>query len=203
MKKLSSFYFILICLSISINLSAQKTGNQDNFSEIVGQEEGDLNQDKINDKIIITANNTVEIRPFKLQIFLSQPNNKKLKPVVSSTKILEPQHNADKYGMKKNFRIPDVFIEDGKLTILTDINELKSRYVFRFSNGNFELTNISRIISDGREITTETEIDLVKGTKVVFDQDFGPTKKCKLKEKIQPKPLPKIQNLTASDLAKY
>ncbi len=184
-------------------MSAQKTGNQDNFSEIVGQEEGDLNKDKINDKIIISADNTIEIRPFKLQIFLSQSNSKKLKLAVSTDKILEPQYDAEKYGMKKNFRIPDVFIENGKLTILTNINELKSRYIFRFSNGNFELTNIARIISDGREITTETEIDLLKGTKVVFDQDFGPKKKYKIREKFKPKPLPKIQNLTASDLAKY
>jgi len=73
---------------------------------------------------------------------LSQSNSKKLKLAVSTDKILEPQYDAEKYGKKKNFRIPDVFIENGKLTILTNINELKSRYVFRFNNGNFELTNI-------------------------------------------------------------
>lgn len=202
MKKLS-FYFILICLLTSTNLSAQKTVSQDNFREIVGQEEGDLNKDKIDDKILVTADNTLEIRPFRLQIFLSQPNSKKLKLAVSNTKILEPQHNAEKYGMKKNFRIPDVFIENGKLTILTDINTLKSRYVFRLRDGNFELTNISRIISDGKEMTTETEIDLLKGTKVVFDQDFGPNKRYKVREKFNTKPLPKIQDLTSSDLIKF
>lgn len=201
MKK--PFLYFIFFLSLESHFFSQDIKHQDSFTEIVGQEEGDLNQDKIADKIIITANNNLEIRSFKLQIFLSQAKNKKLKEVVSTSKILEPQYDAEKYGMKKNFRIPDVFIENGNLTILTNINELKSRYIFRFSNGNFELTNISRIISDGREITTETEIDLLKGTKVVFDQDFGSTKKYKLREKFKPKPLPKIQDLTASDLAKY
>lgn len=197
-----SVYISLILLCVSTSLVSQNTG-KDTFTEIVGQEEGDLNNDKSLDKIIVAANNTLEVRPFRLQIFVSEPKSKKLKQVVSTTKVLEHQYNAEKYGLKKNFRIPDVFIENGKLTIVTNINELQSRYIFRFKAGNFELTNVSRIISDGKETTTETEIDLVKGSKVVFEQDFGPTKKYKLKEKTKPKALPKIQDLTAADLAKY
>lgn len=202
MKKLSLFIF-LILISANTRLVSQNKKYKDNFSEITSSEEGDLNKDKIADKIIVATDNTAEIRSFRLQIFLSQPKSKQLKLAVSSTKILEKQYDAEKYGMKKNFRIPDIFVENGKLTLLTDINELKSRYIFRFNNGNFELINISRISSDGRETTTETEIDLLKGTKVVYDQDFGPNKKYKVREKFTPKPLPKIQDLTASDLAKY
>lgn len=201
MNKLSAC-ILLILLFVSTNSFAQKT-NKDTFTEIVGQEEGDLNNDKRTDKVVVTADNTLEITPFRLQIFLSEPKSNQPKLAVSTTKLLEHQYDAAKYGMKKNFRIPDVFIENGKLTIVTNINELKSRYVFRFKDGNFELTNISRIISDGKETTTETEIDLVKGSKVVFDQDFGPTKKYKLKQKTKPKALPKIQDLTSADLAKY
>jgi len=201
MKK--SFLYILFLLFAHINLFSQNIRNQDNFSEIVGEEKGDLNNDKKPDWIVVTTTKTEEIKPFRLQIFLSQPNSKNLKLQVSSTQIFEKQYPVETSGKQKNFRIPDFFIEKGKLVILTDVNELKSRYIFRFKDGNFELTHISRVISDGREITTETEIDLLKGTKVVFDQDFGPTKKYKLREKFKPKPLPKIQNLTFSDLAKY
>ena len=202
MKKLSLFIFFIL-ISANTRLVSQNKKYQDNFTQITSTEEGDLNKDKIADKIIVATDNTAEIRSFRLQIFLSQPKSKQLKLAVSSTKILEKQYDAEKYGMKKNFRIPDIFVENGKLTLLTDINELKSRYIFRFNNGNFELTNISRISSDGRETTTETEIDLLRGTKVVYDQDFGPNKKYKVREKFKPKPLPKIQDLTASDLAKY
>jgi len=201
MKK--SFLYILFLLFAHTNLFSQNIRNQDNFSEIVGEEKGDLNNDKKPDWVVVTTTKTGEIKPFRLQIFLSQPNSKNLKLQVSSTQIFENQYPVETSGKQRNFRIPDFFIEEGKLVILTDVNELKSRYIFRFKDGNFELTHISRVISDGREITTETEIDLLKGTKVVFDQDFGPTKKYKLREKFKPKPLPKIQNLTFSDLAKY
>lgn len=195
-------YILLMLLSASSNVFSQNN-TKDTFTEVVGEEEGDLNNDNRIDKLIVTTNTGGDIRPFRLQILLSEPNSKKLKPVVSTTKLLENQYDAGKYGMKKNFRIPDVFIENGKLTILTNINEMQSRYIFRFKDGNFELTNISRIISDRKETTTETEIDLVKGSKEVFDRDFGPTKKYKVREKTQPKPLPKIQDLTSADLAKY
>lgn len=203
MMRTQSFYFSLFFIFTTINLSAQKALSQYNFTEIVGQEEGDLNHDKKADQIIVSSIKTGDVKPFRLQILLSQPSSKKLKLAVSSIKILEQQYEPEKYGMKKNFRTPDIFIEKGKLTILTDINELKSRYVFRYNNGNFELTSISRISSDGREKTTETEIDLLKGTKVVYDQGFGPDKRYKVREKSKPKKLPRIQDLTASDLAKY
>lgn len=201
MNKLS-VYILLILLCVSTGSFSQNI-NKDAFNEIVGEEEGDLNQDKVTDKIIVSSINTSDVRPFKLEIWMSQPNNKKLKLVVSTTKLLEQQYDAEKYKMKKNFRIPDVVIENGKLTILTTINELKSRYVFRFKDGNFELTNISRILWDGKDTTTETEIDLLKGSKVVFDQDSGPNKKYKVRDKSEPKPLPKIQDLTSANLAKY
>lgn len=198
-----SFYFSLFFLFTTISFSAQKNSNKDKFTETVGQQEGDLNDDEKADQIIVSTIKTGDIKPFKLEILLSQPNNSQLKSAASSVKILEQQYVAEKYGMKKNFRVPDIFIENGKLTILTDINGLKSRYVFRYHKGHFELTNISRIRSDGREKTTETEIDLLKGTKLVYEQDFGPNKKYKVREKFKPKALPKIQDLTASDLAKY
>ncbi|KFC18425.1 hypothetical protein [Epilithonimonas lactis] len=201
MNKLS-VYILLILLCVSTSSFSQNI-NKNAFTEIVGEEEGDLNQDKVTDKIIVSSINTNDVRPFKLEIWMSQPNSKKLKLVVSTTKLLEQQYDAEKYKMKKNFRIPDVVIENGKLTILTTINELKSRYVFRFKDGNFELTNISRILWDGKETTTETEIDLLKGSKVVFDQDSGPNKKYKVRDKSKPKPLPKIQDLTSADLANY
>ncbi|UQB69210.1 hypothetical protein [Epilithonimonas zeae] len=201
MKK--SFLYILFLLFAHTDLFSQNIRNQDNFSEIVGEEKGDLNNDKKPDRVVVTTTKTGEIKPFRLQIFLSQPNSKNLKLQVSSTQIFENQYPVETSGKQRNFRIPDFFIEKGKLVILTDVNELKSRYIFRFKDGNFELTHISRVISDGREITTETEIDLLEGTKVVFDQDFGTTKKYKLKQKTTPKPLPKIQDLTFSDLEKY
>lgn len=202
MKNLS-LYILLILLSANTSYFSQKTAIKDNFTEIVGSEEGDLNGDNRADKIIATTTNSDGIRPFRLQIFMSQPYRKNLKLIVSTTKLFENQYPFVKNGKQKNFRIPDFFIENGKLTILTDINELQSRYIFRFKDGNFELITISRVIQVGNETTTETEINLLTGSKVVYDQDFGPNKKYKFRKKTKPKPLPKIQDLTFSDLNTY
>ncbi|WP_333852051.1 hypothetical protein [Epilithonimonas sp.] len=65
MKK--SFLYILFLLLAQTELFCQK--KQDNFTEIIGQEEGDLNKDKIDDKIVVSAGHIAEIRPFRLQIF--------------------------------------------------------------------------------------------------------------------------------------
>lgn len=198
------FCTISIISLLTGNLNAQKTIDKDNFTFQVQKEKGDLNKDNILDEVYLKMDTIDKTEPLRLQIYLSQPNIKKLKLVVSSTKIIESQYPKSKNGKHNGNTIPDFFIEDGNLQMLTDISDgLKSRYTFKFQNGNFELIHISRVLWDGKETTTETEIDLIKGTKEVYDQDFGPTKKYKLKQKTTPKPLPKIQDLTFSDLAKY
>lgn len=194
---------LLILLSAHTGLYSQNRKSADNFTEIVGVEEGDLNKDNVTDKMIATTIKTDETRPFRFQIFLSQPGSKKLKLVVSTTKLFESQYPVEKGRIERNFRVPDFFIENGKLTILTDINELHSRYIFRFKEGNFELTTISRVIRVGNETTTQTEINLIKGTKEVYDLDFGPDKKYKIRQKKKPKPLPKIQDLKFSELESF
>lgn len=195
---------IFLCLSAQVGLYAQKTVGKDNFTFQVQKEKGDLNKDNILDEVYLKMDTIDKTEPLRLQIYLSQPNIKKLKLVVYSTKIIESQYPKNKNREHNGNTIPDFFIEDGNLQMLTDINDgLKSRYTFKFQNGNFELIHISRVLWDGKETTTETEIDLIKGTKEVYDQDFGPTKKYKLKQKTTPKPLPKIQDLTFSDLEKY
>lgn len=168
----------------------------------MGVEEGDLNKDNVADKMIATTIKTGEIRPFRFQIFLSQPGSKKLKLVVSTTKLFETQYPIEKNRKQKNFRIPDFFIENGKLTILTDVNDLHSRYVFRFNNGDFELYSIERIILVKNGVTKETEINLLKGIKIEYDQDYDKVFN-KRKKYIGIKDLPKIQDLTFSDLESF
>ncbi|WP_333853310.1 hypothetical protein [Epilithonimonas sp.] len=176
-------YTIQIISLITGNLNAQKTSNQDNFSYVAKEEDGDLNNDKKLDKVVVEMDLKDETRPLRLQIFLFQPNNKTKKLVVSSTKIIESQYPKNKNGEHNGNTIPDFFIEDGNLQMLTDINDLKSRYTFKFQNGNFELINISRVIWDGKNKTSETEINLIKGTKIEFDQELDSDKILNKREK--------------------
>jgi len=200
MRKLP-LYLILFLLFTGSDLYSQNTVSKDNFTFQV-QEEGDLNNDKINDKIVLEMNLEDETRPLRLQIFLSQPD-KKLKLVVSSTRIIESQYPIHKKGEHNGNPIPDFFIEEGILKMITDINDRKSSYEFRLKQNNFELVKISRVLWDGKDTTSETEIDLIKGTKSEYDRDFSPNKKNIRNTTLKPiKTLPKIQDLSFSDLEK-
>ena len=203
MKKLS-LYIILIFLLATANVYSQKTINKDNYTFQVQKEKGDLNKDNILDEIFLKMDTIDKTGSVRLQIYLSQPNTQKLKLAVSSTKIIEPQYPIEKKGKHNGNPIPDFFIEEGVLRMLTDINNRKSIYIFRYKNENFELTKISRVIWDGKETTSETEIDLIKGTKSEYDRDFSPNKKNIKNTKLKPiKNLPKIQDLSFSELESF
>lgn len=196
--------YILFFLLAKANLYSQKTVNKDNYTFQVQKEKGDLNKDNILDEIFLKMDTIDKTGPVRLQIYLSQPNTQKLKLVVSSTKIIEPQYPIGKKGKHHGNPIPDFFIEEGVLRMLTDIDNRKSIYIFRYKNENFELINISRVIWDGKETTSETEIDLIKGTKNEYNRDFSPNKKNIKNTKLKPiKNLPKIQDLSFSDLEEY
>lgn len=201
MKKLS-LYIVLLLLLATTNAYSQKTVSKDNYTSQVQKEEGDLNHDKQNDKVMVEMDLKDETRPLRLQIFLSQPD-KKLQMVVSSTKIIESQYPTNK-GEHNGNPIPDFFIEDGKLKMLTDINNRKSNYEFRLKQNNFELIKISRVLWDGKNKTFETEIDLIAKTKIEFEQELGSDEILnKRTTKIKVSSLPKIQDLSFSDLEQY
>jgi hypothetical protein len=202
MKKLS-LYIVLLLFLAGTNAYSQKTVSKDNYTSQVQKEEGDLNHDKQNDKVMVEMDLKDETRPLRLQIFLSQPD-KKLQIVVSSTKIIESQYPTDKKGEHNGNQIPDFFIEEGNLKMLTDINNRKSSYEFRLKQNNFELIKISRVLWDGKNKTFETEIDLIAKTKIEFEQELGSDEILnKRTTKIKVSLLPKIQDLNFSDLEQY
>ncbi|MDN3693799.1 hypothetical protein QWZ06_16615 [Chryseobacterium tructae] len=202
MKK-SSLYIVLLVLLTTANACAQKTTDKNNYTAQVQAEEGDLNNDTYNDKVVVEMDVKDETRPLRVQIFLSQPN-KKLQLAVSSTKIIESQYPAHKKGNHNGNNIPDFIIEDGNLKILTDINDRKSIYEFRLKQNNFELIKISHVSWDGKNTTSESEIDLLAQTQVDFQRDLGSAKISNKKtKKIKVNALPKIQDLSFADLERY
>lgn len=202
MKKIAA-YTVLLFLTANTDVFSQKTINKDNYTSLVQKEEGDLNKDKKNDRIMVEMDLKDETRPLRLQIFLSQPD-KKLQLVVSSTKIIESQYPVNKNGKHNGNVIPDFFIEEGKLKMLTDIEDRKSTYEFRLKQNNFELIKISRVLWDGKDTTFETEIDLIAKTKIEYEQVTGSDKLLNKKKKlIKVNALPKIQDLSFSDLEQY
>lgn len=182
---------LIFLVLASMNMYAQQQKNIEHFTVRVREEVGDLNKDGLQDKVILTMDTVDAQQPLKLQIFLLQ-SNRKLRLEFSSKEVFNPQYPDGKYG---GDQIPSIFIEDGNLILYSEINDVKQYYTFRYQNKNFELIKISKIVWDGKDTTTETQFDLVKGEKTENSKLLGSEKTKKKKPtKIALKTLPTLQN---------
>lgn len=200
-------YFLFILVSVQMNLFAQNIKTKGNYNYQVREEVGDLNNDGKMDRITVNMDTVDETRPLRLQIFLSQPNGKKLTLVVSSTKIIEPQYPVEKHGEFNGYQIPDFFIENGILTMWSEIKSGNITYDFKYRNGNFELIKVKKLTYDApdggiteKTVFTDTEFNLISGLRTETDDLLGSKKVLsKRKKTVLIRPLPKIQDFKFSD----
>ncbi|WP_435525770.1 hypothetical protein [Chryseobacterium indoltheticum] len=182
---------LIFLVFASINIYSQQQNNTEHFTVRVREVMGDLNRDGLQDKVILTMDTVNTQQPLKLQIFLLQ-SNRKLRLEFSSKDVFNPQYPNGKYG---GDQVPDILIENGNLILYCEIKDVKEYYTFRHQNGKFELIQVSKIVWDGKDTTTETKFDLVAGEKTEVSQLLG-SKKAKKKKptKITLKALPTLQN---------
>lgn len=182
---------LIFLVFASINIYSQQQNNAEHFTVRVKEVMGDLNRDGLQDKVVLTMDTVNTQQPLKLQIFLLQPN-RKLRLEFSSKDVFNPQYPNGKYG---GDQVPNILIENGNLILYCEIKDVKEYYTFRYQNGKFELIQVSKIVWDGKDTTTETKFDLVKGEKTEVSQLLGSEKKKKKKPtKIALKALPTLQN---------
>ena len=196
-------YSLLTFFSFQNSLSAQKLKDKENYDIPIREEKGDLNSDGKKDKVTVFMDTINKTTPLRLQIFLSQPNGK-LKLVVSSTKIIEAQYPVEKKGKYNGFQIPDFFIENGILKMVSEIKNGNGSYDFKFKNDNFELIKVSKVTSfNNMDTTIETDYDLQTGVKLEKKETFSKRSSKNSKKIILIKPLPKIQDFKFSDKELY
>jgi len=175
----------------SINIYSQQQNNNEHFTVRIKEVMGDLNRDGLQDKVILTMDTINIQRPLKLQIFLLQ-SNRKLRLEFSSKEVFNPQYPN---GKNSSDQVSSISIENGNLILYCETKEVKEYYTFRYQNGKFELIQITKIIWDGKDTTTETQFDLVKGEKTETSKLSGSEKTKKKKPtKITLKALPTLQN---------
>jgi hypothetical protein len=192
MKKLSLLFFIFI----QINLYSQTQKVKDNFNITIRNVEGDLNNDGLMDKVLVKMDTINETQPLKLEIYFLQ-KNKKYKLNVSTTNLMQPQYPNGKYCGNQ---IPDFIIEKGCLSMVSEIGKKHFSHDFKFNNAFFELRNISSVIWDGGNLTTETEFNLLTGQKTEITKALGSEKILKkTTKKIIVKQLPTINDFRAFD----
>lgn len=199
MKQLVLLFSIVFYLpAISQTKSAKLS-----FDHKITEVEGDLNQDNLPDKVIVTQDTLSETAPYRLQIFFKQPNGD-FKLIVSSTKIIKPQYPEGREGYSSEDFFSNVTIKNGILSINSDLLRGYTTHKFRFQNGNFELIGYTANYSDGRGEMTKTDFNLSTGIHITKTQRYDRDKVLSNeKEKIWIRPLPKLQDIIAGENEYY
>lgn len=191
MKKTFLLFFVLT----QITIYGQTQKLKDTFTITIRNEEGDLNNDGLIDKVLLKMDTINETQPLKLEIYFLQ-KDRKYKLNVSTEKLMRPQYPNGKYG---GDQIPDVLIEEGYLFIGSEIGKNHFWHKFKFNNGYFELHEITNVVWDGKN-TTETEFNLLTGKRTEITKPLSSEKILKqTTKKIIVKPLPKINDFRAFD----
>ncbi|MFH6957787.1 hypothetical protein ACHRV1_10290 [Flavobacterium aquidurense] len=191
MTKTLLIFFVLT----QITIYGQTQKLKDTFTITIRNEEGDLNNDGLIDKVLLKMDTINETQPLKLEIYFLQ-KDKKYKLNVSTEKLMRPQYPNGKYG---GDQIPDVLIEEGYLFIGSEIGKNHFWHKFKFNKGYFELHEITNVVWDGKN-TTETEFNLLTGKRTEITKPLSSEKILKqTTKKIIVKPLPKINDFRAFD----
>ncbi|MFG4001995.1 hypothetical protein [Flavobacterium aquidurense] len=191
MTKTLLIFFILT----QITIYGQTQKLKDTFTITIRNEEGDLNNDGLIDKVLLKMDTINETQPLKLEIYFLQ-KDRKYKLNVSTEKLMRPQYPNGKYG---GDQIPDVLIEEGYLFIGSEIGKNHFWHKFKFNKGYFELHEITNVVWDGKN-TTETEFNLLTGKRTEITKPLSSEKILKqTTKKIIVKPLPKINDFRAFD----
>jgi hypothetical protein len=101
---------IIISILSSLDLFAQTKA--DNFNHEVTKVTGDLNEDKLVDKVVVLQDTTNDKAPYKLQIFFKQKNGG-YKLIASSTKAINPEFPDGRKGFDNGNAFVGVTIKNG------------------------------------------------------------------------------------------
>lgn len=184
----------MLFVILQFNAQAQSSRAKDNFVVKIREEQGDLNNDGIKDKVLILMDTVDETVPLKLKIYLSK-HHKKPTLFFTSTRIMEPMYPLYRNGLPNEYQIPNFFIENGYLKMSAEIKGGLAEHIFKFRNGTFELVKFSKSTWDGKNTTTLTEFDLISGVRTEITQGLGSEEILKKNTtKAIIRPLPKIQD---------
>ena len=175
--------------------SFAQTASKLNFDHKVMEVRGDLNKDSLVDKVVVTQDTLNENAPYRLQIFFNEPNGPS-KLIVTSTKIIEPQHPDGRDGYKTGNGFSEVTIQKGVLSVNFELLRGHFEHKFRFQSGNFELIGFSEVHSDGQGLMTTTDFNLSTGIRIEKSKRYDIDKiLSNTKKKLLIRPLPKLQDV--------
>ena len=188
-------YILLFFILINFKSFSQTDITKVNFNYKISEVLGDLNKDKLLDKVIVSKDTLNENAPYKLEVFF-QDLKGQFKLFIISTKIILPDYPIGRDGYRNNITLSEVIINKGILNINFELIRGHFEYKFRFQNENFELIGFTEVISDGQGIIETIDFNLSTGIRIVKLERYDIDKKISnTKKKIVIKPLPKLQDV--------
>jgi hypothetical protein len=186
---------LIILLLFQVGSFAQTDTSKYNFDRKVMEIEGDLNNDSLMDRVIVTQDTLNEIAPYRLQVFFKELDGQ-LKLIATSIKIIEAQYPDGRNAYKIGNGFIDVTIKNGILSVNFELLRGHYEHKFRFQNGNFELIGFSMVDSDALGEMTTTDFNLSTGIRIEKAEQYDSNKiSRRTKKKILVRPLPKLQDL--------
>lgn len=176
---------------------SQSDSSLSNFNLIITSIEGDLNHDKLKDKVIVSQDTSQEKSPYKIQIYFKQSNGK-YKEVVSSIQLIQPKFPDGKKGYMTGKSFSNIQIKKGALIVSNELTRGHYEHKFRFYKGNFELIYFEQIYSDGKRTLSTTKFNLLSGKTYRLIEEYGNNDGAYAKViigKTMIRPLPKLQDV--------
>lgn len=186
---------ILVLLLFNFTSYSQNKNTKDKFSHEISTIKGDLNKDNIPDMVVVKQDIKDEKGPYRIQVFLSQPDGS-LKLAASSTTLIEMQYPDGKDGYRTGTAFEEVSIKKGILTVSMGLIRGNYKHKFRYQNGNMELIGYSSVYGDGQATITTIDFNLSTGDRYeVTEYMQGVEPNIEKKEKLLIRPLPKLQDI--------
>ena len=139
----------------SLIVFSQKFNRADYKSTVI-EVLGDLNKDKIQDKVLVKQNLNDTAKPYCLEIYFGKSVSNFVFKTISFT-IIQPQSETESYGNA----FSTVKIENDVLIIENELLRGHFEYKFRFQNTKFELIGYTYTESDGRGRIYSTDFNLI------------------------------------------
>lgn len=183
---------LILLLLIPFHLCAQNKLNT--FDHLITEVSGDLNKDGFKNLVRGTQDTIADTRPYRLQVFFTQPNGKQ-QLIITTDQMIGAEYPSGKKGLRSEASFDTITIKNNVIAIRIQLTRGMFIHKFRYQNGNFELIGFSSVNSDGVGTMCEEDFNLSTGIKYFKAEHYATgAVVVKRKEKKLIRPLYKLQD---------
>lgn len=176
-------------------MNSQNINSKEFFNFKITEVVGDLNNDKLDDKVVVMQDTVNEIAPFRLEIFFANSNGI-FNNIATSTKIIAPQYPNGRRDFLTGNSLENIIIKKNIVIVNYGLLRGHLEHKFRYQNGNFELIGYTATYLENPQIIKMIDFNLSTGIRIEKNGEVGSDKiKLKSKTNVMIRPLPKIQDV--------